>query len=663
MDYVSAAKGVFGVKCKYTIGQKRRQAMSDDSTINEPWYHAYKNTWSIINDTAQDLNINMFKQMETELQNYLINVRDCTIDNFSCEIPTAILLSGVNLTDHGLLFNKLALKLSTITDKIAIIDSRDSINMKNLIEEIVFQLINSTQDDDDDDDDSPAIKKHECNLRLLKIWHLENCTINTPLVIIIREFESFNLKILGDLILILSSYTKTMKFVLLFDVATTLHAVHKSLTYDVTSKLRVQVFHTETQVKKLSEILLGTVLSHKIPLKLTRRAFPLITEIFLYYDFSVHCFLQGYKLCMIHHFYANNNAALCCEPEEVKKIIAKFTDTDIIELRKLPSIVNYLEKNKEKYQDIMLNDKKFKNLLLQLIDEFKVYMSEFLIILKFLHSLTSTLPKSPMGKELREIYSTAVTCNLITSQSYKDSYQLMGFLAKEELMNKLENFMELLNNTNKNLLVDVKINLKKHIKLMKEASNNAMKKIKTVDLSKSLNRMQLKENLLNSAQKQSQTPFRQAQINLMQYLDEVFTVHLINPNLMPAYELCCFSNSSIVKRHLIGSLRAASYTALNHPQVYLNCDCCKLDNDDTIQQSLPDINIIYKLHMESKKLINMYDWLQGYLTIVNPNDEADEQREIDPALHARFSQSVAELQFLGYIKISHRKTDHVKRLT
>jgi len=40
------------------------------------------------------------------------------------------------------------------------------------------------------------------------------------------------------------------------------------------------------------------------------------------------------------------------------------------------------------------------------------------------------------------------------------------------------------------------------------------------------------------------------------------------------------------------------------------CDCCKLENDDDIPHTLPDLSIIYKLHLESRKLINMYDWLQ-----------------------------------------------------
>lgn len=34
-----------------------------------------------------------------------------------------------------------------------------------------------------------------------------------------------------------------MKFILIFGVATTLHAIHRSLTYDVTSKLNVKVMN------------------------------------------------------------------------------------------------------------------------------------------------------------------------------------------------------------------------------------------------------------------------------------------------------------------------------------------------------------------------------------------------------------------------------------
>lgn len=86
-------------------------------------------------------------------------------------------------------------------------------------------------------------------------------------------------------------------------------------------------------------------------------------------------------------------------------------------------------------------------------------------------------------------------------------------------------------------------------------------------------------------------------------------------------------------------------------------------------------------------MINLYDWLQAFLSIVDPTEVDDEEKRIvNPELQypfcvftvsfnvlkhfflndfhrARFTQAIAELEFLGFIKSSKRKTDHVSRLT
>lgn len=50
---------------------------------------------------------------------------------------------------------------------------------------------------------------------------------------------------------------------------------------------------------------------------------------------------------------------------------------------------------------------------------------------------------------------------------------------------------------------------------------------------------------------------------------------------------------------------------------------------------MPDICIAYKLHLECGKLINLYDWLQAFLSIVDVSefdDEDDGQHLVDPKL-------------------------------
>ena len=44
-------------------------------------------------------------------------------------------------------------------------------------------------------------------------------------------------------------------------------------------------------------------------------------------------------------------------------------------------------------------------------------------------------------------------------------------------------------------------------------------------------------------------------------------------------------------------------------------------------------------------------------------EDEEEVQEVDPVLQARFTQAMSALQFLGFVKPSKRKTDHVARLT
>ena len=45
------------------------------------------------------------------------------------------------------------------------------------------------------------------------------------------------------------------------------------------------------------------------------------------------------------------------------------------------------------------------------------------------------------------------------------------------------------------------------------------------------------------------------------------------------------------------------------------CKCCNIDVDDN-QDTLPDLSIVYKIHLECGKMINLYDWLQVVIWIL-----------------------------------------------
>ncbi|KAG5325301.1 ORC3 protein, partial [Pseudoatta argentina] len=661
-------QGVFAYKGSYKIGKKKKKVKCP-TYFNEPWYIAYDETWGYIKQAAENVRSKMFQQVISNLESFVSKKKATPLNGSFHEIATAILLTGVNVPDHTTLFDTVVSKLSKITPHLAMICSRNCNNVKNIIEDTVYQFIHKNSNSESESGSEsesnhhvPEVRKTQCTMRVLKNISAEYHDPEDPLIIILPDFESFPINVLHDFILVLSSYRSTLKFVLIFGVATTLHVVHKSLTYDVTSKL--VVFYTQTQVKTLADILENTVFSTKIPFKLIGRAFQLLTDIFLFYDFSVDNFLQNYKICMIQHFYKNDMSSLCCQPKDIKKKIFELTAENIAEIKSLPSIAKYL-KTSNASGDKKLSDKEFMELLEQLLNKFHKFMNQFLIVLRCLHCMVASLPGSPMGKQLREIYTKAVYTNDLTESSeYKDCMKLLGFLSKEELLSKLESIIQIVEDSKDSEIKKIKIDLNKHIKTIREANLSTTITSEIISVEEKLNRMQLKEKLFKMSQQQSRSAYKEALLDLIDYLDrKVFSIHLIDPSRVTAHEIFCYSDGNQAKHHIRGSLRAVMHTGLSDPQMYLDCDCCKLENDDDIPRTLPDLSIIYKLHLESRKLINMYDWLQAFLTIMDPQTQHAEQRDVNPLLQARFTQAVAALQFLGFIKTSRRKTDHVKRLT
>ncbi|XP_010149587.1 PREDICTED: origin recognition complex subunit 3-like, partial [Eurypyga helias] len=87
----------------------------------------------------------------------------------------------------------------------------------------------------------------------------------------------------------------------------------------------------------------------------------------------------------------------------------------------------------------------------------------------------------------------------------------------------------------------------------------------------------------------------------------------------------------------------------------------------SISNKAPDICIVYKLHLECGRLINLVDWLEAFATVVSaaegPNTDAASSDQVDDIIHARFIRAVSELELLGFVKPSKQKTDHVARLT
>ncbi|KAF5288938.1 hypothetical protein FQA39_LY03817 [Lamprigera yunnana] len=681
----SVSKGVFVFNNKKLSKYKNAKSKETRSVFaNSLWYKSYTAMWNTVEQKIEvfhlDLNENMFTNL---LSNLVISVKS-SCGNSVTEIPTKALLTGINMPDHIALFSTLHKELKKhVTPHVAILDDENCSNLKRLVESTVHQFVTKTEisfsGENDAENDvneiKSTIKKSQCTMSFLEAWYNSECATtyshskrksqNTSkyLVVVIPDFESLNEKNLQDFILIISSYLNKLPFVLIFGIATSTNAIHKVLPYRVSCKLNIQVFNSQRSTLYLNNIIENVLLSDECPFHVGNQVFNCFIDIFLYYDLSVKRFVQNFKFAMLEHFCSSSIMALCTYSGRCKDVIKLLTPEEIDTIKQLPSVS-------------ILKGSDFSKTLTEDIPKFFLYLNAFHLFLKCLHALVHDLPNAPLGNQVRDLYQLAISKNITASNEYTEALKLLSFRSKEEFTQKVITISNILeehianSKYNKKLVATIFDKLQNHLEKIETATTEVIEENKVDSertkkmLSTPMDRRQLRKKLIELSITSKETnKYEIERQSLIDFLHNIFIQHLKEPKMTPFYEIFFFDDLS-VKQLILGSHRSAIHSALNDPHCYLKCKCCKLPNKTTIASTLPDISILYKLHLEYGKLINLHDWLQSFLVILDPQSQEDEgDIKVTPELHARFTQAVADLEFLGFIKSYKTKANHVTRLT
>jgi origin recognition complex subunit 3 len=68
---------------------------------------------------------------------------------------------------------------------------------------------------------------------------------------------------------------------------------------------------------------------------------------------------------------------------------------------------------------------------------------------------------------------------------------------------------------------------------------------------------------------------------------------------------------------------------------------------------------LFNIYLDCGRLINLQDWYEAFKSVCEYGDDQVCEEE----LQARFMKGLGELSFLGFVRPTGRKTDHVVRLT
>uniref|UniRef100_A0A7N8Y113 Origin recognition complex subunit 3 n=1 Tax=Mastacembelus armatus TaxID=205130 RepID=A0A7N8Y113_9TELE len=565
------------------------------------------------------------------------------------EIPTAALVLGVNVPDHDMTFQSLSdLLQQSVTPHVVSVQAKECGALKHLMKRVLERMMGTVVAVDDEEEEEPEQlsaqlhKRVHCSLGTLCDWYnTKTRKSNTgtpgkkrssavrdeqqqpPVVIIFKDLEAFNSKVLQDFILICSRYIERLPLMFIFGIATSPSTIQHMLPHSVSSLLCIELFQSLSCTQHLATVIDKFILTPQFPFKLSSKVMQVLISIFLYHDFSVKNFIKGVQLALLEHFHSQPLSVLCCKKKEALLNVMQLSHSNLERIRQLLSFKRYVEKQDPQEQDSLLkDDTHLKEVCQKLIKGLHKYHKNYYPILRCLHTLTSSLPRYPLGKQIRELHLICLEKNVWENEDYQSAMKLLKMLAKDELIILLQRCAEILEPT-----------------LLEMNESRRSKKL---------------------------SPFEVLRNEVLEFIDSLVKSHLSPPDSQTLNEVSYYSSSATVRRHINATPRTSIQAALSSPYYYLQNDSLKTE-DGSVSNAAPDICIAYKLHLECGRLINLYDWLEAYATVVSAAEgnspDSDNFGKVDEVKHARFIRAVSELEFLGFIKSTKQKTDHVARLT
>uniref|UniRef100_A0A3B5AVP3 Origin recognition complex subunit 3 n=1 Tax=Stegastes partitus TaxID=144197 RepID=A0A3B5AVP3_9TELE len=617
------------------------------------------------------------------------------------EIPTAALVLGVNVPDHDMTFQSLSeLLQQSVTPHVASVQAKECGAMKHLMKRVLERLMDTAVDDDEEEEtEQSGVQLHKsvhCSFSTLCDWYITKTKVGArsspPVVIIFKDLEAFNPKVLQDFILICSRYIERLPLMFIFGIATSPSTIQHMLPHSVSSLLCIELFQSLSCTQHLATVIDKLILTHQFPFKLNGKVMQVLISIFLYHDFSVRNFIKGLQLALLEHFHSQPLSVLCCKKKEALLNLTQLSHGDLERIRQLPSFRRYVEKQESQEQvKLMTDDGHLKEECQKLIKGFHRYHKHYYPVLRCLHTLTSALPRYPLGKQIRELHLICLEKNVWENEDYQSAMKLLKMLAKDELIALLQRCAETLQSTKSKKMNKAAAQLEELLARFKQL-DTATEMAPTVDdsVTSPIKNLQKKTDLFQlqkvahhhhhhhhhlhctllemneSRRSKKLSPFEVLRNEALEFVDSLVKSHLSPPESQTLHEVCYYSSSAVVRRHLNATPRTSIQAALSSPYYYLQNESLKTE-DGTVSNAAPDICIAYKLHLECGRLINLYDWMEAYATVVSAAEgtdpDSDSYGKVDEVKHARFIRAVSELEFLGFIKSTRQKTDHVARLT
>ncbi|KAI8820462.1 origin recognition complex subunit 3 N-terminus-domain-containing protein [Fimicolochytrium jonesii] len=618
------------------------------------------------------------------------------------QIPTGLILTGINTPDHEQQFSEVASKISALENfAVATLPATSCDSLSSTLKTMIAQLVGSGDDVDDEMAQVPRgstgrarAKLPADDLQKLTGWHKRKGG-NKTLVVILPDLEHFQPHILEDLVQILKEYISIIPFVFLLGVATSTETVRQMITERALGSLHMTTFRTRHSLECMNGVVEEIFIQRpsaadgmSVGFHLGEGPYKLMTDHFLLRTHSIGTFERTLKYAVMDFYYTNPLSVLLdvSQSEEDDTLVNKLGEEHLVRIRMLRSFRRYLDRLKEddpgKAASILINDDELRSWLFECVALWDLYHLRYRAGLACIKALQATLGNPSFRKPIWALHKDGLSGDLLASP------YLEGLL-KVLLKQKVSKISECLNAClltltrdertqeaceNESDMLQVLIGDFEEVQAMQSNSGDEGDALQPPMKKRSLRSRDAPEAFKASVNAREEKLQEYTKVT-RELFDNFFGECFRSYRELPLHEVFVYSNAKLLERAFHPQPRAAIQTALGHTTNYLNCACCPTSaGESAISHTLQDTSIVYRLYLECGSMINLYDWFMAFSAVLEKEvppaaaSAAESDENTPPASNRddaqlRFFAAVAELEYLGFIKSTTRKTDHVVRLT
>ncbi|TPX61349.1 hypothetical protein PhCBS80983_g01183 [Powellomyces hirtus] len=686
----------------------------------------FKRRWGCMKERIDSILERLNLQAIEQIVNFVRHAHDGGLGLHNPELPTGLIFTGINPHDHERLFTQIAGKLreeraSAHSAAVAMLPAAKCTNLKAASRCLIEQFLGAENLLDDEESNEMNVAQEtpestkKCTAKLpnydlqrLTGWHRLTGGTKT-LIVVLPDFECFDVGVLHALIGILSTFHKTIPFVLLFGVATSIETVHQTLSRDDLACLRIEKFKSQQAQECVNVIVQELIVKQPVNVggvptafKLGLEPYRFLVDNFQLHTLSVSSFEQALKYAMMDMYYSSPLCVLMDArsdaPEaDVEDDITALSEDHLRDVRMTKSFRRFVDSNLESNPDlaaaVLCDDNSLKQWIRRSLLDLDRFHVRYHAGIQCVVELQNTINSPTFRRTIRNLHLLGLQGDIVETEFM---VALLQLLRKKKVAVMQEFLVACLKQLTANAVTQaafsdeiatinaLQIELASFVTSGSDSDDSSGDSDGAADLARSGKRLRPAGRTTNVAKRLKPIvehvkagTLQACSKRVTDFLEELFRDCLKSYTEMPLHEPLYYANEGRLKKAFHPQPRAAIQTALGQTQHYLSCTCCPSTNStataagDAISANLQDTSIAYRLYLECGRLINLYDWFVAFGAILEKEKddglEGDEGEE-DAAhrrqhIQARFVKAIAELQYMGFIKSTTRKTDHVMRLT